>query len=59
MDTVLHIVLSKVHEKSKVLVHQLHICLDLLKKHRFHFFYRLQLYDNLVVHQDVEAKVSL
>ena len=59
MDTVLHVVLSKVHQQAKLLVHQSEVGLQLLEENRSDLLNRFQFDDYLVFYKDVKLQVIL
>ena len=59
MDALLHVVLPKVHQQSKLLIHQFKIGLQLFEKNWSNLLNRFQFNDYLVFYKDIKFKVIL
>ena len=59
MDSILHVVLSKVHQQSKLLIHQPEVSLQLFEEYWSYLLYRFELDDYLVFYKDIKFKVIL
>ena len=57
MDAILHVVLSEVHQQSKLLIHQPEVGLQLFEEYRFDLLNGFQLNDYLVFYKDIKFKV--